>query len=184
MRHVVEHQAQRLAVSYSWWRDRRWETLAMTATGEPKHSATDSHEEFITEHYWGYTKRPLRTNEYRVEHERWRFWPAKDLAMRHGRGCALRRQLRSGFERAASLRVYRGRLFRRGPPQNQRNVPGATAARLIPAARMAEFRHVGSNRSRSGYRCAASRARIASRHLCAWSRGSLSGQAESDRTSR
>ena len=77
MRHVVEHQAQRLAVSYSWWRDRRWETLAMTATGEPKHSATDSHEEFITEHYWGYTKRPLRTNEYRVEHERWRFWPAK-----------------------------------------------------------------------------------------------------------
>ncbi len=36
---------------------KRWETLAMTALGEPQGSAQGSHEEFITEHYWGYTAR-------------------------------------------------------------------------------------------------------------------------------
>lgn len=34
--------------------------------------ATGSHEEFIVEHYWGYTKRgPMRTDEYKVEHPKW-----------------------------------------------------------------------------------------------------------------
>jgi len=33
-------------------------------------------EEFITEHYWGYTARSAGTSEYRVEHPRWKFWPA------------------------------------------------------------------------------------------------------------
>ena len=28
----------------------------MTASGESQDSAQDSHEEFITEHYWGYTQ--------------------------------------------------------------------------------------------------------------------------------
>jgi hypothetical protein len=37
--------------------------------------AAGSHEEFITEHYWGYTA-GRRTGEYRVEHPRWRIWPA------------------------------------------------------------------------------------------------------------
>lgn len=34
--------------------------------------AADSHEEFIVEHYWGYTKRgEKRTDEYKVEHAKW-----------------------------------------------------------------------------------------------------------------
>src|SRR5205823_833991 len=33
-------------------RGRRWETLAMSATGEPQSAGHGSHEEFITEHYW------------------------------------------------------------------------------------------------------------------------------------
>ena len=33
---------------------------------------SDSHGEFIIEHYWGYTKRGLhRTDEYKVEHPKW-----------------------------------------------------------------------------------------------------------------
>jgi uncharacterized protein len=36
--------------------------------------APGSQEEFITEHYWGYTACGERTSEYRVEHPRWKIW--------------------------------------------------------------------------------------------------------------
>ncbi|MEO8041534.1 MAG: DUF2071 domain-containing protein [Acidobacteriota bacterium] len=37
-----------------------------------------SHEEFITEHYWGYTKRGMnRTDEYKVEHPKWELYAAR-----------------------------------------------------------------------------------------------------------
>jgi uncharacterized protein len=63
-------------VKYEWRRGRNWEHLAMSASGEPKSSGAGSHEEFITEHYWGYTARGQRTSEYRVEHPRWKIWTA------------------------------------------------------------------------------------------------------------
>ena len=38
-----------------------------------------SHEEFIIEHYWGYTKRNgTRTDEYKVEHPKWELFAADD----------------------------------------------------------------------------------------------------------
>jgi hypothetical protein len=43
-----------------------------------------SEEEFVTEHYWGYTRqRDGSTIEYHVAHERWRVWTA-DGAVLHG----------------------------------------------------------------------------------------------------
>jgi uncharacterized protein YqjF (DUF2071 family) len=77
MRHVLEHKEGRLFAEYQWRRDRRWETLAITATGEPHEAGAGSHEEFITEHYWGYTARPNGCSEYQVEHPRWRLWTAE-----------------------------------------------------------------------------------------------------------
>ena len=77
MRHVLEHTDGRLFAEYQWRRGRRWETLAMTATGEPQAAREGSHEEFITEHYWGYTARRDGCSEYRVEHPRWRLWKAE-----------------------------------------------------------------------------------------------------------
>jgi len=52
-----------------------------------------SHEEFITEHYWGYTartrhavagerRRSERISEYRVEHPRWKIWPADSFELK------------------------------------------------------------------------------------------------------
>lgn len=73
MRHAVTESAAALSVSYQWRRAGTWETLAMTATEAPRHSAPGSHEEFITEHYWGYTRHRARTSEYQVEHPRSRF---------------------------------------------------------------------------------------------------------------
>lgn len=77
MRHRLEHKEGRVLAEYEWRRGKRWETLAMTAIGEPQSAATGSHEEFITEHYWGYTARRSGLSEYRVEHSRWKFWPAE-----------------------------------------------------------------------------------------------------------
>jgi uncharacterized protein YqjF (DUF2071 family) len=77
MRHCLEHTEDRVLAEYQWRRGTRWETLAMTAIGDPQDSAQGSHEEFITEHYWGYTARRAGLSEYRVEHPRWRLWPAQ-----------------------------------------------------------------------------------------------------------
>ena len=77
MRHCVEHKESRVRAEYQWRREKCWETLAITAVGEPEDSTEGSHEEFITEHYWGYTARPSGLSEYRVEHPRWRLWTAE-----------------------------------------------------------------------------------------------------------
>ena len=39
-----------------------------------------SEEEFITEHYWGYTKRTRgKTSEYAVKHPRWQVYPIQSV---------------------------------------------------------------------------------------------------------
>jgi uncharacterized protein YqjF (DUF2071 family) len=65
-----------LKVEYSWRRGRKWESLKMSATGEPEAIPAGSHAEFITEHYWGYTALRGGCSEYRVEHPRWKIWNA------------------------------------------------------------------------------------------------------------
>lgn len=77
MRHLITVEPAGLSVMYEWRRRGRWEGLAITTTErQPRYAAAGSHEEFITEHYWGYTARRAGTSEYAVEHERWRLWPA------------------------------------------------------------------------------------------------------------
>jgi len=77
MRHSLEHKEGRVLAEYQWRRGARWESLGMTAVGEPQASAEGSHEEFITEHYWGYTARRAGLSEYQVEHPRWKVWTAQ-----------------------------------------------------------------------------------------------------------
>ena len=76
MKREIEHLAGNLKVEYSWRRGRRWESLKMTAAGEPQPIPAGSHAEFITEHYWGYTSLRSGCGEYRVEHPRWKIWKA------------------------------------------------------------------------------------------------------------
>ena len=55
----------------------------MSAHGEAQSCAAGSHEEFITDHYWGYTARTdRRTSEYRVEHPRWKIWRADSFELK------------------------------------------------------------------------------------------------------
>ena len=55
MKHRINHVDLGLSVEYSWRRGRKWESLKMSAAGEPQAISAGSHAEFITEHYWGYT---------------------------------------------------------------------------------------------------------------------------------
>ncbi len=80
MQHSITPTSTELSVRYEWLREKRWETLALTVAGEPDFASSGSHEEFITEHYWGYTRRVSGTSEYGVEHERWRLCVAKTWA--------------------------------------------------------------------------------------------------------
>jgi hypothetical protein len=51
----------------------------MSATGESQIITAGSHAEFITEHYWGYTRVRAGCSEYRVEHPRWKIWNAESF---------------------------------------------------------------------------------------------------------
>jgi len=65
-------------VEYGWRSRRGWTRLACSLDSTSRMAAPRSQEEFITEHYWGYTRqRDGGTVEYRVEHPRWRVWDAQ-----------------------------------------------------------------------------------------------------------
>jgi uncharacterized protein YqjF (DUF2071 family) len=67
----------RREVQYSWRLSSGWATLSVECEGKPLRPAEGSLDQFITEHYWGYTASPDgATVEYRVEHEPWRVWAA------------------------------------------------------------------------------------------------------------
>lgn len=57
-----------------WWRSKGSEgQLSLTTVGGSTPLVEDSEEEFLAEHYWGYTRqRDGGTLEYRVAHPRWR----------------------------------------------------------------------------------------------------------------
>ena len=82
MKYEIEHVDLRLNVEYSWRRGRKWESLKMTASGEPQIIPAGSHADFITEHYWGYTCVRARCSEYRVERPRWKIWNAEKFELR------------------------------------------------------------------------------------------------------
>ena len=79
MKHDVKHRDSSLSVEYSWRRGRKWESLKLSASGEPQTILAGSHAEFITEHYWGYTCFRGGCSEYRVEHPRWKIWNADNF---------------------------------------------------------------------------------------------------------
>ena len=81
MKHQIDHVDLKLSVEYSWRRGRKWESLKMSASGEPQTIPAGSHAEFITEHYWGYTCFRGGCSEYRVEHSRWKVWNADDFEL-------------------------------------------------------------------------------------------------------
>lgn len=72
MRSSKQVGKDQLHVEYQWRIKNKWNTMQVDASVIPLVMAAGSGEEFITEHYWGYSLRnKYRTNEYGVEHPRW-----------------------------------------------------------------------------------------------------------------
>jgi uncharacterized protein YqjF (DUF2071 family) len=78
MRHHVSAVADETTVDYEWHGEAGWSGVHVSATGAPEAIKPGSEEEFIAEHYWGYTRqRDGSTIEYEVHHPRWHVWPAR-----------------------------------------------------------------------------------------------------------
>lgn len=82
MKHEIEHADLSVDVEYSWQRGRKWESLKVSAVGEPQSISAGSHAEFITEHHWGYTCVRGGCSEYRVNHPRWKIWNSQYYELR------------------------------------------------------------------------------------------------------
>lgn len=78
MSHSWSATAEDLSVNYMWKKG-RWNSLKIITDKKPGLIRDGSEEEFITEHYWGYTRiSKERTSEYRVEHPKWEVYQTKD----------------------------------------------------------------------------------------------------------
>jgi uncharacterized protein YqjF (DUF2071 family) len=123
MSHTIEtpngDPRARCRVAYRWHVGGAPYGVELTAGGVAAPAAAGSLEEFVIEHYWGYSGGAGRkTIEYRVEHPRWKLWPAGgarfegDAARLYGPALAeaLAAPPASAFYADGSaVRVFRGR---------------------------------------------------------------------------
>jgi uncharacterized protein YqjF (DUF2071 family) len=79
MRHKVDFGSH---AQYAWRFAGRWNSMEITTQGEPFLPSTGSEEEFISEHYWGYTaQKDGSTLEYEVKHPKWKVWKAGNAVL-------------------------------------------------------------------------------------------------------
>jgi hypothetical protein len=75
MRHKIRRDGDAVAAQYQWQVGGEWCGLRAETSGASAGAQEGSIEQFITEHYWGYSvQRDGGCVEYRVSHERWRVW--------------------------------------------------------------------------------------------------------------
>jgi uncharacterized protein len=79
MSHRVEKAHEGIkSVSYDWRLNGFENFLKIETRGTAQPMVEGSLQEFISEHYWGYSKqRDGSAMEYRVEHPRWRIWETR-----------------------------------------------------------------------------------------------------------
>jgi hypothetical protein len=78
-RHTWLVEDETLTVEYGWKKG-EWNSIKVIADKNPVDIAPYSEEEFITEHFWGYTKiNNNMTSEYEVVHPHWQIYPVKEF---------------------------------------------------------------------------------------------------------
>ncbi|MEM7298536.1 MAG: DUF2071 domain-containing protein, partial [Bacteroidota bacterium] len=76
MRHDWGSVGETQQVRYEWKFKGKWDSIWVEAEKEGKSLVEGSEAQFITEHYWGYTKiNETTTYEYQVEHPSWEIYP-------------------------------------------------------------------------------------------------------------
>jgi uncharacterized protein YqjF (DUF2071 family) len=118
MRHRIAVNGNRKFAQYDWRLGRQWCRLHAQSEGDPGIPAEGSLEQFITEHYWGYSaQRDGGCTEYHVSHPPWRVWSAGAVGFEGDASCLygsvlagiLRNAPHSAFIAEGSpVLVYRG----------------------------------------------------------------------------
>ncbi|NMH27837.1 YqjF family protein [Flavobacterium silvaticum] len=82
MSHKWESSSDNLLVEYAWKKRGKWSSISANMNLNQLDIVQGSDEEFITEHFWGYTRiNQKTTSEYQVEHPRWRVYEVKDYTV-------------------------------------------------------------------------------------------------------
>jgi uncharacterized protein len=75
MSHHIETEGMKKSAEYRWRIGDSWCRLSARTLGPPSHPQEGSVEQFITEHYWGYSAQRTRGSlEYHVTHTPWQVW--------------------------------------------------------------------------------------------------------------
>jgi len=74
MRHRINMNGEAKTVEYGWQLNGAWCRLYAQTSAGPTQAAEGSLEQFITEHYWGYSARRGDALEYHVSHAPWNVW--------------------------------------------------------------------------------------------------------------
>ncbi len=120
MKHSWNLNEQQFEITYSW-KVEKWNSFSVVSAPISQVIAINSDEEFITEHYWGYTKiGENKTSEYEVAHPRWEVYPIKsyhidvDFEANYGKSFSFlnERQPKSVMlAEGSAIRVMKGRKF-------------------------------------------------------------------------
>ena len=82
MKHSFIEEVENIKVSYQWKNKNRWDKIEVKAENKAIDFENGSEADFITEHYWGYTKvSKTKTTEYEVEHPKWKTYNVWDYNM-------------------------------------------------------------------------------------------------------
>lgn len=75
MKHRIATEGAENTIEFQWKVGREWCKLSAQTGGASGHPQSGSLEQFITEHYWGYSRqRNGACLEYRVSHVPWQVW--------------------------------------------------------------------------------------------------------------
>jgi len=86
-KHHWELNKDSIKVTYEWKHQGAWDSIEVNASSSGLDILPGSEEEFITEHYWGYTPISDRlSSEYQVEHPKWQTYPiiTHEISVRFG----------------------------------------------------------------------------------------------------
>ncbi|MDX2361536.1 MAG: DUF2071 domain-containing protein [Crocinitomicaceae bacterium] len=77
MSHSWEESKDVRTITYNWKKKNQWHNVSVIADVQARKIVVGSDVEFITEHYWGYSKGKTKTNEYEVTHPTWEHYPVQ-----------------------------------------------------------------------------------------------------------
>lgn len=79
MKHSTTETKNEISLSYQWKHKDKWNRIEASAEKPSQAMIPGSEEEFIAEHYWGYSRyNEATTFEYNVLHPAWKIFPLKN----------------------------------------------------------------------------------------------------------